>query len=162
MTTTIMYPTTTRNAVLFLALIIPTITTALGINCRGSGMCRVASWQNKSRERITQVLRDAVWDSARSNDTTYGNDDHVICVSAFTTITLSNELTKGIDEGGASSEQSSTFGLSGNIGGGGICLFPQYMANGARLSLGDIRALTDQVLIHGCGTCGSVPIHYVE
>lgn len=36
------------------------------------------------------------------------------------------------------------------------------MAFGATLSLGDIRPLVDAILVHGCGTCGSVPIHYVD
>ncbi|KAL6721700.1 hypothetical protein ACLMJK_000804 [Lecanora helva] len=147
---------------LVLLYALSTTTSALGINCRGSGMCRIASWENKARVRITQVLRDAVWNSPKPNSTTYGNGDHVICVSQFQTISLTHGLTSGGDVAGAQSEQENQFSLSANIGGGGICLFPQYMADGAMLSLEQIRPLTDQVLAHGCGTCGSIPIHYVD
>ena len=151
------------NHLIFLSTLLPLTTTkTLGINCRGSGLCKLASWENKSRERITQVLRDAVYDSPKPNSTTYGNGDHVICVSQFQTISLTNSHEQGGDVEGASDTQTSEFGLSGVIGGGGICLFPQYMADGATLTLGEIRELDDAVLEHGCGTCGSVPIHYVE
>ena len=53
-----------------------------------------------------------------------------------------------------------SFSLSGDasIQAGGICLFSQ----GASLSLGQVRPLTDAVLEHGCSTCGSVPVHYVD
>ena len=156
-----MHASITFSALLFFSTILPS-TTALGINCRGSGMCKVASWQNKSRERVAQVLRDAVWDSPKPNSTTYGNGDHVICVSQFQTISLTQGFTHGVDADGATNEQESSFGLSGNIGGGGICLFPQYMPNGGSLTLEQIRPLTDAILEHGCGTCGSVPIHFVE
>lgn len=148
-------------SLIYLTTLFPTAK-SLGINCRGSGMCPYASWENKSRERITQVLRDAVWDSPKPNSTTYGNGDHVICVSQFQTISLTGGHEQGASGEGASDTQTSTMGLSGVIGGGGICLFPQDMANGAVLTLGDVRELSDQVLEHGCGTCGSVPIHYVD
>lgn len=36
------------------------------------------------------------------------------------------------------------------------------MGNGEVLTLGAIRELNDAVLEHGCGTCGSVPIHYQD
>lgn len=157
-----MHTPTFFSALLALTNLLPITTTALGINCRGSGMCGIASWQNKARERIAQVLRDAVWNSPKSNDTLYANGDHVICVSQFLPVTLSHEQSQGADVSGATSEQGTTFGLSGVIGNGGICLFPQKMENGASLSLGSIRALTDEILEHGCSTCGSVPIHYVE
>lgn len=157
-----MHLPTALTTLFYLTTLLHTPVTALGINCRGSGMCPLASWENKARERITQVLRDAVWDSPKPNSTTYGNGDHVICVSQFQTISVTGAQEKGAETAGASSTSTQTLGLSGVIGGGGICLFPQKMGNGAVLTLGDVRALSDQVLLHGCGTCGSVPIHYVD
>ena len=157
-----MHISTLRNTLLFLSALLPTTTTALGINCRGSGMCHLASFQNRSRLRITQGLRDAVWDSARSNSTTYGNGDHIICVSQFQQITFTGEDENGGGAEGVTQSMTSQLSLSGALGSGGICLFAQYMGNGQTLSLGDIRALTDAVIEHGCKTCGSVPIHYEE
>ena len=52
-----------------------------------------------------------------------------------------------------------SFSLTGKVGTGGICLFPQF---GGSLTLGQIRPLVDAILDHGCGTCGSVPIHFVD
>ena len=157
-----MHISTLQNTLLSISLLLPTATAALGINCRGSGMCHLASFQNKSRLRITQALRDAVWDSARPNSTTYGNGDHVICVSQFQQITVSGEDERGAGAEGITNSLTAELSLSGALGSGGICLFPQYMGNGQMLSLGDIRALTDSVIEHGCKTCGSVPIHYEE
>lgn len=156
-----MHTTSTLITLFYLTTLLPTIVLSLGINCRGSGMCPLASWENKARERITQVLRDAVWDSPKPNSTTYANGDHVICVSQFQTISISKGQTSGADVAGATDEQSTTLGLSGVIGGGGICLFPQHLSAGT-LSLGEIRQLTDAILEHGCGTCGSVPVHFVD
>ena len=155
-----MHPTTVLLTLT--TLLLPLTTASLGINSRGRGRCHLASWQNKSRERITQVLRDAVWDSPKPNSTTYSNGQHVICVTQFSQLSLTNSLSKGESADGASSEQETSFGLTGAIGGGGICLFPQYMADGAVLDLGSIRELNDAILEHGCGTCGSVPIHEVD
>ena len=63
---------------------------------------------------------------------------------------------------GASRTETGTFSLAGSIGAGGVCLFPQDMADGATLSLGDIRPLVDSIVEHNCHTCGSVPIHFVD
>ncbi|KAL9129302.1 MAG: hypothetical protein Q9217_002213 [Psora testacea] len=139
------------------SLIAPAI--SLGINCRGSGLCPLASWENKQPERVTQILRDAVWQSPKSNDTVYNSGDHIICISGSQTISL----TGGAEGSAAASEGpsaglSGSFTLSGNLHTGGICLFPQ----GTSLTLGQIRPLTDAVLEHGCDTCGSVPIHFVD
>lgn len=135
---------------------------ALGINCRGSSLCHLASFENRSPERITQVLRDAVWDSKKDNSTTYSNGDHIICVSQSQSITLGGSDALGITENGATGTETGTYSLTGSIGTGGVCLFPQYMAAGATLSLEDIKPLLDAILVHDCGTCGSVPIHYVD
>ena len=127
------------------------LTTSLGINCRGSGLCPLASWDDKSPEHITQVLHDAVWASPKPNSTLYPSGSHIICVSVAQSITLSGAA-------GYQGTATGTFALSGEIGLGGICLFPQ----GANLTLGVIRPLVDAVLEHGCHTCGSVPIHFVD
>ena len=134
----------------FIITLLP-LTTSLGINCRGSGLCPVASWDNKSPYRITQVLRDAVWASPKPNSTIYPSGSHIVCVSVAQSITLSAAASY---EGTA----TGTFALSGEIGLGGVCLFPQ----GANLTLGVVRPLVDAVLEHGCHTCGSVPIHFVD
>ncbi|KAL8746769.1 MAG: hypothetical protein Q9190_001248 [Brigantiaea leucoxantha] len=125
---------------------------ALGINCRGSGLCPRASLS--SSDKIVQVLRDAVWESQKPNSTTYNDKDHIICISQTDKITLSGDA--GVEGEGL----SGTFGLSGDldIQAGGICLFPQHTS----LTLEQIRPLTDSVLEHGCSTCGSVPIHFVD
>ncbi|KAL9102257.1 MAG: hypothetical protein Q9163_002567 [Psora crenata] len=131
----------------------------LGINCRGSGLCPLASWENKQSERITQILRDAVWQSRKTNDTVYNSGDHIICISGSQTITLTGGSEAGVEPGGGGNVGASgSFTLSGSLHTGGICLFPQ----GASLTLGQIRPLTDAVVEHGCQTCGSVPIHFVD
>ena len=89
----------------------------LGINCRGSGLCPRASWNNAAPESGIQILRDAVWDSVLPNATNYNSGDHIICVSQSQSITIG----VGLDIDGV----SGTFGLKGNIPEGGICLFPQ-------------------------------------
>ena len=48
---------------------------ALGINCRGSGLCDRASLSSSSG-KIVQILRDAVWASSKDNSTTYGAGAH--------------------------------------------------------------------------------------
>ena len=129
-----------------------TTSTALGINCRGSALCNRAT--SSSDYKIVQILRDAVWASSKDNSTSYQSGDHIICISQTDTITI---------EGGVEGESeglTGSFSLSGdvNIQAGGICLFPQR----ASLNLGQIRPLTDAILEHGCSTCGSVPIHFVD
>ena len=132
--------------------------TSLGINCRGSGLCPLAGWEDTSSESIAQGLRDALWDSTDENSTTYSNGDHVICVSESQPISIG--VTASAEEAGGSVGTSLT--LNGNIHEGGICVFPQKMASGATLDLGTIRELADALLEHGCHVCGSVPIHFVD
>ncbi|KAL6716701.1 hypothetical protein ACLMJK_006269 [Lecanora helva] len=148
-----------------LPLLAPAVT-ALGINCRGSGLCPRASWNDASAESVVQVLRDAVWADTADNSTAYGNKDHIICVSQHQPVTVGGGINAGVSSGGegptANAGVSGTFSLSGSIGEGGICLFPQKLADGATLDLGTIRPLTDALLEHGCTTCGSVPIHEVD
>ncbi|KAI3320447.1 hypothetical protein HD806DRAFT_232844 [Xylariaceae sp. AK1471] len=127
---------------------------ALGINCRGSGLCPRASWNNNADVSVIQLLRDAVYAASAPLSTSYESGDHVICVSQSQQITI--EVGFELDGIGGS------IGLTGSIGEGGICLFPQYMADGATLSLEQIRPLMDALLKHGCSTCGSVPIHFVD
>ncbi|KAI0905461.1 hypothetical protein F4823DRAFT_632725 [Ustulina deusta] len=128
---------------------------SLGINCRGSGLCPRASWNNVADVSIIQLLRDAVYAASAPLSTTgYENGDHVICVSQSQQITI--EVGFELDGIGES------VGLTGSLGEGGICLFPQYMADGATLSLSQIRPLMDALLEHKCATCGSVPIHFVD
>ncbi|KAI0199840.1 hypothetical protein F4808DRAFT_461493 [Astrocystis sublimbata] len=127
---------------------------SLGINCRGSGLCPRASWNNIADVSIIQLLRDAVYAAPAPLSTSYKSGDHVICVSQTQKITIE----AGFDFHGL----GGSIGLSGSIGEGGICLFPQYMADGATLSLEQIRPLVDAILEHKCTTCGSVPIHFID
>ena len=53
---------------------------ALGINCRGSGLCDRATMSSSSG-KIVQILRDAVWASSKDNSTTYGDGAHSSCLS---------------------------------------------------------------------------------
>jgi hypothetical protein len=108
----------------------------------------------KAPESIIQLLRDAVYAAPAPLSTTYNSGDHVICVSQSQQITI--EAGYELDGFGGS------IGLTGSIGEGGICLFLQHMADGATLSLESIRPLMDAILEHGCTTCGSVPIHFVD
>ena len=129
-----------------------TTSTALGINCRGSALCDRAT--SSSHDKIVQILRDAVWASNKDNSTSYQPGDHIICISQTDTVTIEAGVEAEYEGLTGSFSLSSDF----NIQAGGICLFPQ----GAALNLGQIRPLTDAILEHGCSTCGSVPIHYVD
>ena len=126
---------------------------ALGINCQGSALCDRAGFNNQASVSIIQLLRDVVWASSKSNSTTYASGDHILCISQSQQITID----AGVEIDGLSGGVS----LSGNIGEGGICLFPQYLSSGS-LTLGQIRPLVDAILDHKCTTCGSVPVHFVD
>lgn len=142
-----------------LATLLASTVSTLGINCRGSGLCPLATWDNQSPLPVMQILRDALYESKAPESTPYNNGDHVLCISNTLTINLSipiidpTGLTSGLNLG--------SWHLGGRIKDGGICLFPQYMKNGP-LTLGMIRKLADKLLEHGCETCGSVPIHFVD
>jgi len=128
----------------------------LGINCRGSGLCPLASLEDPLTINVAQGLRDGIWSSTLSNDTQYNSGDHVICISESLDITIS----AGVDE--SVGDTSVTVGLSASvkIGTGGICVFPQNLQ--VPLTLGEIKPLADALLKHGCSTCGSVPVHFVD
>ena len=140
-----------RVAVLIL-LYTPSIT-ALGINCRGSGLCDRATLNNQASVGIIQLLRDIIYASSTSNNTAYASGDHVICLSQSQNITFDLGLEIDGISGGVE--------LSANSPEGGICLFPQYLT-AANLNLGQIKPLVDAILEHGCGTCGSVPVQFVD
>lgn len=138
------------------------LVTGLGINCRGSGLCHLASWENKAPEPVMQVLRDAIWQSSKSNDTTYNTGEHIICIAGRQTITLTGTGTYNTPETeGGSGALGGSFSLSGGINTGGICLFAQGLS-APNINLGSIRSLIDKLLEHGCGTCGSVPVHFID
>lgn len=167
---------------------------SLGINCRGFGLCPRAGWNDRSSESIVHVLRDAIWTNSDDNSTTFGNGDHIICVSQNQPVSIEAGVEAGAEEALLSLDRSllvealvSVLFLSNAnsldahqplpslsrqdqrsvltrffAGEGGICVFLQNMADGARLDLGTIRPLTDSLLEHGCSVCGSVPIHEVD
>jgi len=130
----------------------------LGINCRGSGLCPLATFEDPLNVNVAQGLRDAIWSSTLSDDTEYNSGDHVICISESLKITIS----AGVDQAVGDDGTSVTVGLSasGKIGTGGICVFPQGLQ--VPLTLGKIKPLADALLKHGCATCGSVPVHFVD
>ena len=138
------------------------LTNSLGINCRGSGFCPLAGWDDTNSESIAQGLRNALWGSTDDNSTSFSNGDHVICVSESQPISVGITASAEASGGEASGSVGTSLTLNGNIHEGGICVFPQKMASGATLDLGTIRGLADALLEHGCSVCGSVPIHYVD
>ncbi|KAI1828429.1 hypothetical protein F4861DRAFT_534850 [Xylaria intraflava] len=130
-------------------------TVALGINCRGSGLCDLATLENNSGMNILQLWHDTLWSTdLDAASTIYNDGDHVVCVGTNVGVTVSSSVSGNF--GGA----TGTIGLSSSahLGTGGVCLFPQ----GASLNLGEIRDLVDALGEHGCATCGSVPIHFVD
>ncbi|MCJ1268213.1 hypothetical protein MMC22_008100 [Lobaria immixta] len=51
----------------------------LGINCRGSNLCKWAQLNNKSPTHITTAFRDAINESQKDNATVYNSGEHIIC-----------------------------------------------------------------------------------
>src|ERR1700760_3905853 len=88
---------------------------ALGINCQGSGLCPLASFDNPLSEGIAQGLRDAIYSSHHKDSTTYNNGDHIICVSESLKISISASVNAKFKNG------SGKLGLktNGKIGAGG-------------------------------------------
>jgi Kp4 len=64
----------------------------LGINCRGSGVCPLASFDNPLSVGVAQGLRDAIYSSRHKDSTTFNNGDHIICVSEFLKIYISGSV----------------------------------------------------------------------
>ncbi len=131
---------------------------SLGINCQGSFFCPAATlvgWYDKEPMTIMNLLRDAVWASTKPLNTTFANGDHVICIAQDLPVTIKLTDPTGIT--------GATLGsYTVDIPTGGICLFPQYLPQGANLTLEKIRPLMDKLIEHGCGTCGSIPAHFVD
>ncbi|KAI6085035.1 hypothetical protein F4821DRAFT_261399 [Hypoxylon rubiginosum] len=127
---------------------------ALGINCRGSGLCGLATIENHSGTRILQLWHDILAATDKDPSTVYNSGDHIVCIGTSATITVGASVSAEAE--GLSGELSLSSDVS--IGTGGVCLFPQ----GASLTLAQIRDLVDALGNHGCATCGSVPIHFVD
>ncbi|KAI0007260.1 hypothetical protein F4779DRAFT_592874 [Xylariaceae sp. FL0662B] len=127
---------------------------ALGINCRGSGLCGLATLQNHSGVSILQLWHDVLAATDKDPNTVYNSGDHIVCVGTSVSITIGASASTEVNgiEGELSLESEAS------IGTGGVCLFPQ----GASLTLGQIKDLVDAIGNHGCKTCGSVPIHFVD
>lgn len=122
-----------------------------GINCEGSGFCPLATFvhgNNNEGTDIIQGLRDAMYASRVSENTTYGNGDHIVCVT--------NTIPVSILLGTAYVSVT----LGGGVPAGGVCLFPQQLPSGTAITLRQVRGLVDYLLQHGCKTCGSVPVTY--
>ncbi|KAI1842405.1 hypothetical protein JX265_001749 [Neoarthrinium moseri] len=127
---------------------------ALGINCRGSGLCPLATLENHSGVRILQLWHDILAATDKDPNTVYNSGDHIVCVGTTVSVTIGASASAEVEGiGGEVSLESEV-----SIGTGGVCLFPQ----GASLTLSQIRGLVDALGNHGCATCGSVPIHFVD
>ncbi|KAF2963426.1 hypothetical protein GQX73_g10151 [Xylaria multiplex] len=133
----------------------PLSSRALGINCRGSGLCPLATFENTANVGIIQLWHDVLANTDKDPGTVYNSGDHIVCIGTTVPITIGAGVSGGLEglEGELSLE------TSGHIGTGGVCLFPQ---GGASLTLAQIRDLVDALGDHGCSTCGSVPIHFVD
>lgn len=158
-----------RNVLAFVGTFILRSAYGLGINCRGSGACPYASFNRPDSGGLLEGLRDGIWLSTQNNSTMYNSGDHIICVSTTSEVTISVDAgAKGVDAG---------LSTNGHIGDGGewfvqtstqcctddrlgVCAFPQQLSE--PLSLGKIKELADALLEHGCTTCGSVPVHFVD
>lgn len=157
-----MHSTAAFISLLPLASLTTTISavSALGLNCRGSGLCPLAKFENKSPESIIQILRDAIYATTKPLDTTYTEGQHVVCISSSETITIGSDFSNGIDASSASDSTGGSYKLDVAIGTGGICAFPNHLKAGANLTLAEIRPLADQVLEHKCKTCGSATVDW--
>ncbi|KAI2623960.1 hypothetical protein GGS26DRAFT_215617 [Hypomontagnella submonticulosa] len=127
---------------------------ALGINCRGSGLCDFATLVNKSGVRIVQLWHDVLAATDKDPNTVYNSGEHIVCIGTAASITVGASVSAEFE--GIGGELS--LETNASIGTGGVCLFPQ----GASLTLAQIRQLVDAIGQHGCATCGSVPIHFVD
>lgn len=107
----------------------------------------LAGTQNLGQD-IIQVLRNALNHTTLPDSTSYGNGEHLVCVGNTIPISLS-----------IGSPFVSVM-LGGGIPVGGIFAFPQSLPAGSTLILAQIKTLADDVLQHGCNTCGSVPIKF--
>ncbi|KAF6238318.1 hypothetical protein HO173_003598 [Letharia columbiana] len=157
-----MHPSTTFASLLAVTSITSVISTvaALGLNCRGSGLCPLARFENKDPESIVQILRDAIYATSKPLTTTYTEGQHVVCISSSESVTIGSDISKGIDASGASESTGGNYKLDVAIGTGGICAFPNYLKAGASLTLAQIQPLADQVLEHKCKTCGSATVDW--
>ncbi|KAI2626346.1 hypothetical protein GGS21DRAFT_530025 [Xylaria nigripes] len=136
------------------ALTSPLARRDLGINCRGSGLCDLATLENDSGTRIMQLWHDVLAVATLDENTVYNSGDHIVCIGTSVSITVGASVSPEVE--GLSGQLS--LSSSADIGTGGVCLFPQ----GASLTLAQIRDLVDALGEHGCATCGSVPIHFVD
>ena len=150
-----MHPPT---ALISLLAIITAKVSGLGLNCRGSALCPLARFENKHPESVIQVLRDAIYATAKPPNTTYAEGQHVVCVSSVESLAVGADVSDGVDASGASESAGGDYKLDVAVGSGGVCAFPNHLAAGATLALGRIRPLADQVLEHGCKTCGSATV----
>src|SRR5947207_1439947 len=88
---------------------------ALGINCKGHVWCARAGWSNPSSMSIIQILRDAVWNSAKDNSTSYNSGNHIICISQSQKVTISiGGSIGGSIDGFISSSIGGVYSLNGN------------------------------------------------
>ena len=105
-----------------------------GINCNGNHHC------HDYKHYPSGLLRDMTYRfiSNVPNDLTYHNGEHIAC------------FHKG------------AFGQGGlNVGGGGVCIYPQYKYEERMdVSVGRIKELLKKLLDHGCTICGSIPLKF--
>ncbi|KAI0100551.1 hypothetical protein GGR51DRAFT_532401, partial [Nemania sp. FL0031] len=146
-------PSTIMN-ILFAATGLLGSARALGINCRGSGLCPLATLENSANVGIVQLWHDVLASTDKDPNTVYNSGDHIVCIGVSVPITIGAGVSGGVE----GLEGQLTLETNASLGTGGVCLFPQ----GASLTLAQIRDLVDALGDHGCTTCGSVPIHFVD
>ena len=135
--------------------------TAIGINCDGSSLCALADWSNDNASSTIQILGDALNQSNKSELTSYQNGDHIICIGVNQTISIDGPKEKfQLAEEPEAGTIELPFSLDADLTTGGVCLFPQYMPEGAVVTLREAKPLVTALLNHGCKVCGSVPRYY--
>lgn len=93
-------------------------------------------------ESIMELMAAAIVASDMPDDTVYGDHDNVFCMGSRDTIHIPG--VGPISIGGFSS--------------GGVCAFPE----GAPMTLGRVKELTEVMLRSGCDSCGNVLADYPE
>lgn len=125
----------------FVAVSLPRVL-ALGINCQGSAVCPLATFENTATVEILTALRNNLYNSNLPATTSWGEHEHITCVGNKIAISIGPKL----------------FNLGGSIPAGAVCAFPENLPSGRKLTLAQVRTLADALVDHKCKTCGGVPI----
>ena len=137
------------SLILFTVFSAVTTTWAGGINCDGSLLCPLATLEQASDHiEVMQAFRSAMRYTDLPDSTAYYEHDHIICISNELSIVIGPKIGP------------IRLGVSLGFQTGGICMFPENLSSGTSITLAQARNFTDEILGHGCTTCGGVPINY--